>query len=91
MTTTTFTTRLNAKLKKRLEDVARRDRRSASFMANLAIENLVEERDALRDLVTVGRELARRDIAMSEDAVDAWLRNPEDVPLPPAKKSTTRQ
>ena len=36
MTTTTFTTRIDLGLKRRLEQVAERDKRSASFIANQA-------------------------------------------------------
>jgi predicted transcriptional regulator len=87
MTTTTFTTRIDLDLKKRLEQVAERDKRSASYMANLAIQNMVEEREATRELVFVGLELAKSGRAIAEEDIDQWLRNPEDTAFP-APKST---
>jgi predicted transcriptional regulator len=87
MTTTTFTTRINLDLKKRLEQVADRDKRSASYMANLAIQNMVEEREATRDLVFVGLELAKAGHAISEEDIDQWLRDPEDAAFPSTKSS----
>jgi predicted transcriptional regulator len=85
MTTTTFTTRIDLDLKKRLEQVAIRDKRSASFVANLAIQNLVEEREATRDLVFVGLELAKAGHSISEEDIDTWLRNPENNVFPAVK------
>jgi predicted transcriptional regulator len=87
MTTTTFTTRIDLGLKKRLEQLAARDKRSASFVANLAIQNMVEEREATRDLVFVGLELAKAGHSISEEDIDAWLRHPEDTTFPDAKAS----
>jgi predicted transcriptional regulator len=85
MATTTFTTRIDLGLKKRLEQLAVRDKRSASFVANLAIQNMVEEREATRDLVLVGLELAKAGHSISEEDIDSWLRNPEDTAFPAAK------
>jgi predicted transcriptional regulator len=87
MTTTTFTTRIDLGLKKRLEQLAERDRRSASFVANQAIQNWVEEREATRELVLVGLELAKTGRSMSETDVDAWLRQPDDAAFPDVKLS----
>jgi predicted transcriptional regulator len=85
MATTTFTTRIDLGLKKRLEQLAVRDKRSASFVANLAIQNMVEEREATRDLVLLGLELAKAGHSISEEDIDSWLRNPEDTTFPAAK------
>lgn len=82
MPTTTFTTRLDVDLKERLQKIAQYDRRSASFMANQAIQNLVEEREATRELVKTGLELAEKGISISEDAVTAWMNGPEDASFP---------
>jgi predicted transcriptional regulator len=87
MTTTTFTTRIDLDLKKRLEQLALRDKRSASYVANLAIQNMVEEREATRELVFVGLELAKAGQSISEQDVDTWLRNPEETAFPAAKPS----
>lgn len=87
MTTTTFTTRIDLGLKRRLEQIAERDKRSASFVANQAIQNLVEEREATRDLVFVGLKLADAGYSISEEDIDSWLRNPEDTVFPAVKDS----
>jgi predicted transcriptional regulator len=87
VTTTTFTTRIDLELKKRLEQVAARDKRSASYVANLAIQNLVEEREATRDLVLVGLELAKAGHSISEEDINSWLRNSEDIAFPAIKAS----
>jgi predicted transcriptional regulator len=87
MATTTFTTRIDIGLKKRLEQLAARDKRSASFVANLAIQNLVEEREATRDLVLVGLDLAKAGRSISEEDIDSWLGNPEDKGFPAVKSS----
>jgi predicted transcriptional regulator len=87
MATTTFTTRIDLGLKRRLEQLAERDKRSASFVANLAIQNMVEEREATRDLVLVGLELAKAGHSISEEDIDSWLRNPEDITFPATNAS----
>ena len=87
MTTTTFTTRIDLGLKKRLEQLAARDKRSASYVANLAIENMVDEREAIRDLVLVGLELAKTGFSISEEEIDSWLHNPNDTAFPAVKDS----
>jgi predicted transcriptional regulator len=87
MATTTFTTRIDLGLKKRLEQLAARDNRSASYVANLAIQNLVEEREATRNLVFVGLELAKQGHSIPEEDIDAWLRAPGDSAFPAVKRS----
>ena len=82
MATATFTTRLDVDVKKRLQKIAEYDRRSASFMANQAIMNFVEEREATRELVQTGLELADKGVSISEQAIDAWMEGSEDVPFP---------
>ena len=82
MPTTTFTTRLDVDLKARLQKIAEYDRRSASYMANQAIQNLVEEREATRQLVETGLMLADQGISISEGAIHAWMNGPEDAPFP---------
>lgn len=85
MATTTFTTRLDAGLKERLQKVAQLDQRSASFLANQAIANMVEEREATRELVEVGLMLADKGVSISDEAVQAWMEGPEDAPFPEAE------
>jgi predicted transcriptional regulator len=87
MATTAFTTRIDVGLKKRLEQLAARDKRSASFAANLAIQNLVEERQTTRDLVLVGSNLAKSGHSMCEEDIDSWLSNLEDTAFLAVKSS----
>jgi predicted transcriptional regulator len=87
MATTTFTTRIDIDLKQRLEQLAVREKRSASYVANLAIQNLVEEREATRELVLVGLDLAKQGHSIPEEDIDSWLRAPAEAPFPAAAKS----
>ena len=82
MATTTFTTRIDTKLKARLEEIAKSEDRSASYMANQAIQALVDERDATRELIETGMKLIEKGVSISEAAVDAWLKAPEGTPFP---------
>ncbi len=82
MPTSTFTTRMDVDLKERLQKVARFERRSASFIANQAIENLVEEREATRALVETGLMLADKGVSISSEAIHAWMSGPEDAAFP---------
>ena len=74
MATTSFTTRIDTGLKAELEEIARMENRSASFMANQAIRSLVEERKATRELIELGLEMveAGAPTTASED-IHAWL------------------
>lgn len=83
MTTASLTTRIDLDLKTELEKIARYEKRSTSFVANLAIRNLVEERMATRDLIETGLAL----VAMGAPSVPAgemhdWLFAEEDRPFP---------
>lgn len=83
MPTSTFTTRIDADLKERLQAIARQERRSASFMANQAIENFVEEREATKALVETGLKLIEKGApTISSEAIHAWMHGPEDAPFP---------
>lgn len=82
MPTTTFTTRLDVGLKARLQQIAEYDRRSASYMANQAIQNLVEEREATRELIHTGLELVEKGVSISENAINEWMNGPENAPFP---------
>ena len=83
MPTATFTTRMDVDLKERLQKIASYDRRSASFMANQAILNLVEEREATRELVETGLKLIEQGApTISPEAIHAWMEGPEDASFP---------
>jgi predicted transcriptional regulator len=83
MPTSTFTTRIDVTLKERLQTIARQEHRSASFMANQAIEHFVEEREATRALVETGLMLIEKGApTISSDAIHAWMNGAEDAPFP---------
>ncbi len=82
MPTAPFTTRLDIGLKTRLEQIAQSEDRSTSYIANRAIKNFVEEREATRELIEVGLKLIEKGVSISESAIDSWLNSPEDTPFP---------
>lgn len=83
MATSTFTTRIDVGLKERLQKIARLDRRSASFMANQAIENFVEEREATRALVETGLMMIEKGApTISAEAIHEWMHGPDGAPFP---------
>ena len=89
MPTTSFTTRIDAALKAELEQIARYEDRSASYMANLAIRSLVEEHKATRELVETGLELIGQDTpSIAPRDVHDWFMTEDDAPLP-SKVTTT--
>jgi Predicted transcriptional regulator len=89
MPTSSFTTRIDADLKAELEQIARYEDRSASYIANQAIRNFVEERKATRDLVKLGLEMVERGMpGIPEEDIEAWLMADEDLPFPKPRSST---
>lgn len=90
MATSTFTTRIDSELKAELERIARAERRSASFIANQAIENLVEERRATRELVELGLKLVEQGApTIPAEDIHAWmLSEDENAPFPAGRVSS---
>lgn len=84
MPTTTFTTRIDPELKARLEQIAKYEDRSASYLANQAIKALVEEREATYGLIETALALTETGEIIPEGAVDAWLNAPEGTAFPKA-------
>ncbi len=82
MPTASFTTRIDQKLKSRLEKIALYEERSASYMANKAIEVFVDEREQTHELVKTGLGLVDKGISLSEGSVKSWLRSSADTPFP---------
>ena len=84
MPTAMFTTRLDVDLKAELERLAKLEDRSASWMANQAIQAFVKERRATRDLVEAGLDLVDRgDPGVAPEAVHDWIRAEDDArPFP---------
>ena len=89
MATTSFTTRIDSELKAELEQIARYDDRSASYVANQAIKALVEERKATRELVETGLMMVEKG-APSIPAADIhdWFMADDDRPFPAARPAS---
>lgn len=89
MPMTSFTTRIDSELKADLEQIARFDDRSASYVANQAIRALVEERKATRELIETGLMLVEKG-APSIPAADIhdWFMADDDRPFPAARSAT---
>ena len=85
MPTTTFTTRIDADLKARLEEIAKQEDRSTSYMANQAIRSLVEEREATARLAVFATKHLEDLERFDEADVDAWLDSPDDAAFPEPK------
>ena len=83
MTTASFTARIDADLKAELEAIARFEDRSASWLANQALRNFVDERIATRQLLRAGLKLIERQIggATPKD-VRQWLSADDERAFP---------
>lgn len=73
MSTTPFTTRLDSKLKSRLETIAKYEDRSSSYIANQAIKAFVEEKEQTRELIKTGLDLVNSGVSISSNAVNTWF------------------
>lgn len=82
MSTVPFTTRLDTKLKSQLEEIAQYEDRSASYMANQAIQALIDERKQTRELIKTGLELIDKGVSTSSKAVNDWFQSDHDTPFP---------
>jgi len=91
MSSTSFTTRIDADLKSRLEKIARLEDRSASYIANQAIRALVEDREYTHELIHIGLEQIDAGKSISEEEMDEWAESwakGEDRPFPKAKPAS---
>ncbi len=85
MGTTPFTIRLDEELKRRLDEEAEREDRSASSLVVRAIRQMLEEREEKRRLVEAALAEAGRGEFISEQAMTAWftsLDTDEELPEP---------
>ena len=73
--TTTLSVRIDVKTKKRLEALARRARRSKSFLAAEAIAAFVEAERWQLDEIEAGLEELDEGRAVAHRNVSAWLRS----------------
>ncbi len=72
---TTLSVRLDTSTKKRLEALAKRARRSRSFLAAEAITAFVEAETWQLDEIQAGLEELDKGRRVSHQAVSAWLRS----------------
>ena len=87
MATTRLSLRIDAELKNRLEQEARREERSASFLVVKAIESMLHDRAEKRAAIRSAMQEADRGSFISQDAMDAWVASwgtDAEAPQPPA-------
>lgn len=75
MPTVSFTTRIDAELKAKLDAIAKAEDRSASYVANRAIEAILDEREAFNQQVDRAVARAAADETVPGDAVFDWMRD----------------
>lgn|SRR5436189_4270446 len=73
--TTTLSVRINTDTKKRLEALAKRARRSKSFLAGEAIAAFVEAESWQLDEIQAGLQELDEGRGLSHKAVSSWLRS----------------
>ena len=73
MTTARLSLRIDAELKNRLELEAKREERSASFLAIKAIEAMLRDRAEKRAASRSAIQEADKGSFISQDAMDAWV------------------
>ena len=84
MATERLSLRIDANLKRNLELEARREERSASYLAVKAIEAMLRERAAKRAAIREAVAEADKGAFISQEAMDAWVSSwGEDAELPP--------
>ena len=84
MATERLSLRIDANLKKSLELEARREERSASYLAVKAIEAMLRERARKRVAIRVAVSEAGKGAFISQEAMDAWVSSwGEEAELPP--------
>lgn len=87
MTTARLSLRIDSELKNRLELEAKREERSASFLAIKAIESMLRDRAEKRAAIRSAIQAADKGSFISQDAMDAWVASWEtdsETALPPA-------
>ena len=84
MATERLSLRIDANLKKNLEMEARREERSASYLAVKAIEAMLRERAEKRAAIRAAVAEADKGAFISQEAMDAWVSSwGEESELPP--------
>jgi predicted transcriptional regulator len=75
MSTVSFSMRIDEKLKKRLDRLAKGAERPASFLVTKAVEQMVEELEDRQKTVTEAFDDEEDGVFVSEESVDAWVRS----------------
>ncbi len=84
MATVPFSMRLDEDVKARLEKQAQREDRSAGFLAQLAIQNLLEEREHFYEQMDLAIAEADKGVFISGEAMHRWMESLEtENELPP--------
>ena len=89
MAATSLTTRMDSDLKQRLQKIAKLEDRSTSYIANQAIQALVEDREYTHGLIEIGLKQIEDGASISHERMDAWMdawAEGEDLPFPKAKQ-----
>jgi predicted transcriptional regulator len=73
MPTTTFSMRIDVELKKALEEAAEREDRSASYIAQRAIEDWARREQAYDLELEVALKEAEKGVWISSEAFDKWM------------------
>ncbi|MFN0191939.1 MAG: CopG family ribbon-helix-helix protein [Aestuariivirga sp.] len=73
MATTPFSIRIDTDTKAKLEEWAARENRSASALAQLAIDEYLDQKTYKRECILEALDEAKKGVFISEDAMDAWV------------------
>lgn len=73
MAAATFSMRMDAKTKLALETEAKRQDRSAAYIANEAIEDFLDKRAYKRESLRSAIDEADKGVFISEEAMDRWI------------------
>ena len=85
MASVPFSFRLDESLKKRLEQAAQGQDRSASYMAVKAIEQFLNARDTKRSAIEEAVKEADKGVFISSQAMNNWMdswESDEELPVP---------
>ena len=94
ITTEQLNLRIDANLKKDLEREARREERSASYLAVKAIESMLREPAEKRTAIRAAVSEADEGAFISQEAMDAWVSSWDknsELPLPEADVQVASQ
>ena len=84
MPTTPFSIRIDIGVKAKLEQEARREDRSAGYIAQKAIEDYLDAKAYFREEMQAALAEADKGVFISEEAMDAWMMSWDtDNELPP--------